>query len=150
LVVLLALVLVATLSPFLGWRMDVVQSGSMSPSIGVGDLAVTVPSSPDALHVGDVVTFRCPDGTLVCHRVVEINVTASTLITQGDANEGPDPDPVRFDQVMGRVVVSVPLLGYAFTFLRGPFGWATMGLLVLLLVVTGKGSKEGDSREGGQ
>ncbi len=136
LAVLLALALAGVLAPAFGWRLDVVQSGSMSPAIGVGDLVITSPCDADNIHAGDVVCFRS-GSTLVCHRVVSVNGTDRTLITKGDANEGPDPSPVAFDNVIGRVVVNVPCLGYIVSFIKSPFGWALIILLALLIMVTG-------------
>lgn len=136
LAVLLALALAGVLAPTFGWRLDVVQSGSMSPAIGVGDLVITTPCDADSIHAGDVVCFRSGN-TLVCHRVISVNGTDRTLITKGDANEVPDPSPVAFDNVIGRVVVNVPCLGYIVSFIKGPFGWALIILLALLIMVAG-------------
>ena len=48
-----------------------VRSGSMSPAIETGDVVVTEPLSPLSARVGDIVTFRDPEGggKLFSHRV---------------------------------------------------------------------------------
>lgn len=137
LAVLLALALASVLAPTFGWRMDVVQSGSMSPAIGVGDLVITSPCDPQAIQAGDVICFRS-EGTLVCHRVVFVDVNNQTLMTKGDANQNPDPAGVAFGDVVGKVAADLPLLGYAVSFLRGPFGWTLMILLAILVIAAGK------------
>ncbi len=150
---LLALALIGALAPALGWRADVVRSGSMSPAIGVGDLAVTSPVSSEDLRVGDVVCYHLADGSLVCHRTIAIDASTATLLTKGDANEDADPYPVPFDDVVGRITFTVPLLGYVISFLQGPFGWATMVLLGLLTIFSGKDSparQENRPEEGGK
>lgn len=144
LAVFLALALAGVLAPAFGWRLDVVQSGSMSPSIGVGDLVITSPQHAD-VQVGDVICFRS-GGALVCHRVVSIDETNETIVTKGDANEDPDPSPVPFDDVVGKVVLNVPSLGYVISFLRSPFGWALMILLTFLVLVIGGEGKDPDGK----
>jgi signal peptidase len=146
-IVFLALALAGLLAPVFGWRLDVVQSGSMEPAIGVGALVATAPEGPENLKVGEVISFWGEGGALVCHRVVEIRDQA--FITKGDANEGNDSSLVPFDEVEGRVAFSVPLLGYVISFLKSPFGWATMGLLAVLVLVVGSGKNEGTG-EGGR
>jgi signal peptidase I len=147
LIVFLALALAGLLAPALGWRLDVVQSGSMEPAIGVGALVVTAPDSPEGVEVSDVISFRSESGAMVCHRVVAID--GQTFVTKGDANEGNDPSPVPFEDVAGKVAFSVPYLGYAVGFLKTPFGWAIIGLLAVAVLVAGSGMKEG-AEEGGR
>jgi signal peptidase I len=149
LAVFLALALAGVLAPALGWRLDVVQSGSMSPAIGVGDLVITSPCDPREVVPGDVISFRSGDA-LVCHRVVAVDDGGQTVITKGDANEGPDPQPVPLGQVTGKVAASVPLLGYAVSFLRSPFGWALIALLAVLVLVAGRDEGREDPKEGKQ
>ena len=136
LAVLLALALAGILAPAFGWRLDVVQSGSMSPAIQVGDLVITSPCEPEDIRVGDVICFRS-GGTLVCHRVIAVDGSDQAFSTKGDANEDPDPVPVAHDDVVGRATAGVPLLGYVVSFLRGPFGCALMVLLAVLILVAG-------------
>jgi len=144
LAVFLALALAGVLAPAFGWRLDVVQSGSMSPSIKVGDLVITSPQHAE-VQVGDVICFRS-GGVLVCHRVVSIDETNETIVTKGDANEDPDPSPVSYDDVMGTVVLNIPLLGYVISFLRSPFGWALIILLAFLALVIGGEGKDPDRK----
>lgn len=151
----LALALAGSLAPALGWRMDVVRSGSMSPAINVGDLAVTSPERPEDLAVGDVACYRTSDGSLVCHRVIAIDGASATMVTKGDANEDADPYPVAYGDVEGRVEFTAPYLGYAVNFLQGPLGWAVIILLIVLITVSqakgaiGKSDAQGP-KEGGK
>jgi signal peptidase len=140
LAILLALALAGVLAPVFGWRLDVVQSGSMAPAIGVGDLVATAPVDPGSLKVGDVISFRS-EGSLVCHRVVAVDAVNHTLVTKGDANAHPDPTPVPFDQVVGKMTMNVPLLGYVISFLKSPFGWALIILVALLMLVLESGKR---------
>jgi len=92
-----------------------VTSISMLPSLHPGDLVVVLGvGSP---KVGDIVVYSAdcpalPKGDVI-HRVIEVNETH--LITKGDndlTNPMPDPCPVRREQVKGKVVFAIPVLGY--------------------------------------
>ncbi len=146
--VLIALALVALLAPLAGYRMDVVQSGSMEPSIGVGDLVITSPASPSEIKVGDVIAFRSPEGgTLICHRVVSINPQNGTMTTKGDANKGVDPFVVPDANIIGKIGANIPLLGYVIAFMKTPFGWALILLVALLLFFLGDGKTKGTNKK---
>lgn len=111
-----------TLAPMaLGWQPHVVASGSMAPSLRVGDVLVAAPADPAGIGGGEIVTFRDPlhGDRLVTHRVVRQNADGS-LVTRGDANADPDPAPVGPDQVVGVGRVVVPLVGL-------PYVWVTTG-----------------------
>jgi signal peptidase len=151
----LALALAGSLAPALGWRMDVVRSGSMSPAINVGDLAVTSPERPEDLAVGDVACYRTSDGSLVCHRVIAMDSASAIMVTKGDANEDADPYPVAYGDVEGKVELTAPYLGYVVNFLQGPLGWAVIVLLGVLIIVNEAKGENGKSdargpKEGGE
>ncbi len=95
-----------------------ISSGSMSPAIKTASLVFVRPSKD--YKVGDIVTFVNPGGTLTTHRVVEIKKegTGTVLTTQGDANNTPDMDPVLQSAVKGKVVFSLPYIGYAVSFFK--------------------------------
>lgn len=127
-VVAVALLAVMVLIPRLtGWIPLTVLSGSMEPTIPVGSMVVVERLQGEAdvadLEVGDVVTFmpRPNDPTLVTHRVVSTGGKAdgtTVLVTQGDANGAPDPDPVTAEQARGVLRYHVPYAGYLSTVLN--------------------------------
>jgi signal peptidase I len=104
----------------LSWALDTphpmaaVSSQSMWPTLKKGDLIfVQGVDNPEDLQVGDIIAFQHPKGMTV-HRVVEID--GDLITTQGDANPVEDK-PIRFDQVVGRVLtigghlIKVPHVG---------------------------------------
>jgi signal peptidase I len=99
-------------------RFLAIESGSMAPTFVRGTLVVVehVASASD-LHVGEIVAYNAaylsPNGPVV-HRIVAIhfNGTQEVFTFKGDANPSPDPRPVVFSQVVGRVVTYLPYLGY--------------------------------------
>lgn len=87
-----ALCLMATLvAPLVGVRPLIFLSGSMSPTIPAGSLALAKATPAEELEVGDIVTVR-NSGTYVTHRVVEVTHApgTATLLLRGDGNEVDD------------------------------------------------------------
>jgi len=129
--VVVALALVGVIFLFilprlLNWEIQVVLSGSMEPALPVGSAILVRPVDPQAVSVGDIITYRQKGSTdFVTHRVVEVNREGSALSfrTQGDANGGPDPAAVAPDAVEGRVWASVPYLGYVARYARHLWGF---------------------------
>lgn len=103
------IVLVALTGLLLGVRPVIFVSGSMSPEIGTGSLALTVPVSATDIAVRDVVTTpRAKDGVLVTHRVTSIERDAESgrwlMRMQGDANKAPDSELYDVTSGAARVV----------------------------------------------
>ena len=98
------------------WRIVPVRSGSMESSVPTGSVAITRPVAAADLTVGDIVVFHPPSDPeqLVIHRVVEMESVdgAPAFRTRGDANAGPDPWTLRFeDDEVWRVARVVPGVG---------------------------------------
>jgi signal peptidase I len=91
-----------------------VLTGSMSPDLPVGSVAMTRSVAPTSLHVGDVATYQEPGGTnLITHRIVAIDRTTTPyeFTFQGDRNPVPDPTKVPASAIRGKVWLDVPYLG---------------------------------------
>jgi signal peptidase len=121
----------------------VVLSGSMEPSFEEGDVIIVESVDPGAVSEGDIITFR-RDGseTPVTHRVIDIdrNDGSVSFKTKGDANEEADNGRVRAEQLVGRVIFSIPEVGHvisaaATTTGRLLFLFCPLGLLVFLEIV---------------
>ena len=129
---LLLLALAVIFAPRMGWRIDTVLSGSMSPTLETGGAVVTQPVAPETIGLDDIITYYSPtDGKLITHRVVGIQEGPLYFHTKGDANEDADPYLVPTQNVVGKVRFHIPLLGYVANFIRSPLGF------ILLLGVPG-------------
>jgi signal peptidase I len=92
-----------------------VPSGSMVPVINPGDVVLTVPVQPSVIKVGDIIEYRNKQENInIVHRVIAIGGSTQNLsfIFKGDANDSPDANAVSPQQIMGRVVVIVPKIGW--------------------------------------
>ena len=117
----------------LGLRGLTVRSGSMSPAIGTGDVVVQRMVPAASLRVGDVATFRDPEGAprLITHRVVGIARRGDVVevVTRGDANTRAERWSIAADGRVGRVAGRVPHAGAALAWTTTPAGrLATLGL----------------------
>ena len=116
----------------LGMNTMVVTSGSMVPSIGVGDAVIVDPSFGDRVSIGDVVTFRSSQTSgMVTHRVIASREIGGQTYyqTKGDANQTPDPNLVWSGAVYGKVRTHLPWLGYLIV-----FSGTLIGKLVIIAV----------------
>ena len=130
LVLLLGMTAVPSLA---NYRSYVVLSGSMSPAIPTGAVVLAATVSPTTLKVGDVIVYNRSDvQERVTHRIYNIKEGGAhpTFTTKGDANGAPDTWTVQYpNDTAGKVVMSVPYVGYVYTILGSP-----QGRLVFLVV----------------
>lgn len=98
----------------LGNKFFIVLTGSMSPTIKVGDLVVVKDINPEDISADDVITFgSTSSANITTHRVKEVLNEGGNIsyITQGDANNVEDPMPVESEVVLGKVSKVVPKAG---------------------------------------
>jgi len=96
-----------------GFYPTIIASGSMRPTMDVGDIAIVVSTDPNKIQVGDLIQYW-QNGEMILHRVVDTYQAAGgkVFITKGDANNAPDPDPVLPNQVRGKLILTIPKLGW--------------------------------------
>lgn len=112
------------------------KTGSMSPGIPAGSLALVRQIPASEARVGDVVTVERPGLLPVTHRVVSAAAGPdgrTTLVLRGDANPGDDPTPYSVRSVR-LLVWSWPGLARVVVWLGDPrvLGAVTIGVAVLV------------------
>ena len=121
----------------LGMKSMAVLSGSMEPELPVGSIVYVKEIEPSKIAVDDIITYTIGNGTMVTHRVQEIQEVKEQWITKGDANEAVDGSPVAYEQLVGKMNFSVPLLGYISIYIKTPLGIAMgCGILILVILLT--------------
>lgn len=137
---LVAVVVLAAVSLVLlrvmGYQVFNVVSGSMEPTYSVGDLIYVKSVDPDAVEVGDPITFVLNENLVVAtHRVIRIDAENRHFYTKGDANETADAAPVHFNNLIGIPQFCIPKLGYVSDFVQHPPGtYIAIGAGLMLLV----------------
>jgi signal peptidase I len=118
-----------------GYQIKTVLSGSMAPTFETGSLIIVKEvKDPSTLNIGDVITYKANDNTLVTHRIKDIQqINDSTYYhTKGDNNENPDFEPITGENIVGKYTgISIPLVGYFLNFAGSPMG------IALLLIIPG-------------
>ncbi|KAA1399232.1 signal peptidase I [Aeromicrobium ginsengisoli] len=114
----------------------VFRSGSMSPAIHTGDLAVARTVDARSLDVGDIVSVINADGHRVTHRLRDMSAEgdARQLTLQGDANQAPDAEVYTVTRAE-RVLFDVPKAGYVVSAASGPGGLFVLGAYVTGMLV---------------
>lgn len=156
-----ALLFVALVVPFVVYAVPevagadesyIVLTASMTPEIAPGDAVVVREVPANQIQVGDVITFQPRNGgdVPVTHRVAEVLVLSDgsrAFVTKGDANEDADAGAVTPDQVVGKVVVTLPYLGHVVAFVNTPVGFGVLVVLPIgLIIVTEVGDIVLESR----
>jgi len=103
----------------LGFYPTVVASGSMRPTMDVGDISIVVSADPSEIQVGDIIQYW-QGGEMTLHRVVEITGEggARLFTTKGDDNPIPDTDPVLPAQIKGKLIFTIPKLGWISIYIK--------------------------------
>lgn len=113
-----------------------VLTGSMEPTYPVGSVVYIKNINAENLKVGDAISFYTTSSVVATHRIVKIDNVKHQVTTKGDANNVEDA-PTDFEQIIGKVVLGIPYLGYVamwFMSVPGKLSIAAVFLLSILLV----------------
>lgn len=122
----------------------VVLSGSMLPSIQIKDIVVTKKVAEEELEIGDIITFISPDprfgGISVTHRIIDKYYDESSgsysYRTQGDNNNIADSALVPNNNILGKVILKIPKLGYLQDILSSKGGLIIVVLIPCLVILS--------------
>jgi len=139
--IILGLVLCAVLFAFLiptafSGTLAIVRSSSMEPAMRAGALAVMLPVDAGDVKIGDIISFDPPwdPDVIVSHRVIGVHHNGDIMFdTKGDATEDTDPYYIPAQNVHGKVIFSIPYLGYAMNSIMG-YVRTWLGFLTLVCI----------------
>ena len=139
LIAILVFVLIPLLPIENNYSLKMVLSGSMEPTIKTGGIVVVKPMF--AYQVGDIITYQHGrhEKDLTTHRIV--GQQGNEFITQGDNNNAADLNPVKGEQIRGKVLLTVPYVGYAANFARSKIGFPLLVLVPALVIIGSEVSK---------
>ena len=89
---------------------------SMEPIFTRGDAVIVEKLNKEEknkLKKGDIIQYQV-DKTVVVHRIIKVKKedNKTVYILKGDNNNAKDPKPVYMEQIMGKVLFSIPKVGY--------------------------------------
>jgi len=139
LVLVVLLLIFTAFNPIKSFQVLRVMSGSMEPKIKVGSVVFIQKINPEDLKKNDIITYASeenPDMS-VTHRLIEIEEKENQTVfkTKGDANNSKDMAEVSPSQIKGKVVFSLPLLGYLSVWIRKPLGFGLLVILPAILII---------------
>lgn len=138
LVVIVLCVVVIFAIQLMGYKLVVIQTGSMLPELEIGELCLVreVEDSYD-IHKGNIITYMARDNeTMITHRVIDLTKDG-TYMTKGDNNNVADEHYVEPKQVVGVVSKSAHKLGYLIQFFNSIQGKIVTGMMIVFCVVVG-------------
>ena len=122
----------------------VVLSGSMLPEIAIKDIVVTKKVPAEELEIGDIITFIAPDsrygGISITHRILDKYYDEAlgsyTYRTKGDNNNVADSALVPNNNILGKVILKIPKLGYIQDLLSSKGGLIFVVLIPSLVILS--------------
>ena len=127
----------------LGYNYKTVLTGSMEPAIPVGSIVITKEQS--SYEIEDIISFQ-EEGSVITHRIISID--RERYITKGDANNVADTEEVQQKQVLGKVILMIPLLGYLVMWLMSPVGIICLFIIIgIWYIATGRNRGAGNEEE---
>lgn len=122
---------------FMGYTPLVVESGSMSPFFLQNDLILIRNGKEDTIYEkGTVICFQSED-VYVTHRITKVDTNEDGkifYITQGDANNTTDTQPVYPEQILGSYVTRLKGWGEFVLYIQTPTGMIYCILLPIFVL----------------
>jgi signal peptidase len=91
----------------------------MEPDIKTGSLILVEKFNSNEIfskiHVGDDITYKVGNDTVITHRIMEINEDSDQIITKGIKNNNTG-ETINSSMVVGKVFLVIPFVGYIFNY----------------------------------
>lgn len=129
---------IATVS---GYGMLEVVSGSMEPTILVGDIIV-IDVNDKNYQLGDIITFY-EDDSFITHRIIFID--GEQVITKGDnINNNTEDDPISKDQILGKYKFKINGGGKLLSAMKSPLTMIMIFIIGILICIFVSTDKDGE------
>ncbi len=123
----------ATLIPIPGnFKVYIVESGSMEPAVKTGSLIFVKPEKN--YSVGNIVTIKNGKNT-VTHRIININIAGQNITTKGDANEEEDAEKISSENIVGKMIFTLPYIGYPVGYAKTRVGFMFLVIIPAVIIV---------------
>ena len=97
---------------FLGIKTYVIISGSMEPSLQIGDIVIVKKVAQNELKQGDIISYR-QGQSVITHRIAEVIDKGGEVEykTKGDNNNAEDSGIISYEMIEGKVVKHISQIG---------------------------------------
>ncbi len=118
----------------LGRKLIIVTSGSMEPVFETGSIILINTRANNNFQEGDIIMYRSPENphTNITHRIIDVmdEEGVTSYRTKGDNNTYEDPLLISNQHIVGEYTnITIPRLGYFFSFIRTRNGIITLAML---------------------
>lgn len=113
-VTIILIILVFFVAGFFKYKPIAILSNSMADVFYRGDVVIVEKIDPDTVELQDIIEYKL-EGYSIFHRVIEIEKTedgSKIYRTKGDNNSAPDEKWVESDQIVGKVRLRIPKIGF--------------------------------------
>lgn len=97
---------------FFGLSGYVVTTGSMKPTLKIGDIVIANEKEKE-FYVGDIVVFKSKNDLNVTHRITK-KEDGDIFLVEGDANLNKEKEYISKKNIIGKVVFKFPVIGKVF------------------------------------
>ena len=120
----------------LGYKAYVINTNSMEPTIKVGDIVIIKKVKSENLNEGDVITFS-NQGEVITHRITQIETIGADTryITKGDNNNTEDTFKIRYNDIIGEEILTIPRLGKTVQILDSKIIILIIILIILIFIL---------------
>lgn len=108
----------------------------MEPTIKTGSIIFVEKNAE--FQTGDIVTYTISN-SFITHRISK-QVDPDKYIMKGDANISDDPSAIYKPQIIGKVVLIIPYLGYILIYLKQYF--CLIAIIFIMYLLEGKWRKK--------
>ncbi len=114
-----------------GYKAFSILSGSMEPTLHIGDMIIIKETNSEELKTNDIITFM-EEGSAVTHRIVEIVYEDGKISykTKGDANNANDSELVKAENIQGKYVGKIGKIGGLITKAKN-----TTTLVIIVIII---------------
>lgn len=116
------------------------KSSAMKPELSKNDFIIVKEDKNKALEMGDIIAYRV-NGNIKINKIFYIQIDDGKIayVTKSNQNYYPDNEKIKKEQIIGTVVVHVPILGFFTNILESKI---TSLIVILILVLKFSYNKE--------
>lgn len=116
------------------------KSSAMKPELSKNDFIIVKEDKNKALETGDIIAYRV-NGNIKINKIFYIQIDDGKIayVTKSNQNYYPDNEKIKKEQIIGTVVVHVPILGFFTNILESKI---TSLIVILILVLKFSYNKE--------
>lgn len=128
-----------------GYKALVISSGSMEPTLNIGDIVIIKETKQEQISKGNIITFR-KDGYNITHRINDIIEKDGEKYyqTKGDKNTTNDADLVKYEEIEGVYVFKIDKIGSIITYAQNT---TTIIIIICVIYLIYRISAEKDDRK---